>query len=138
MDEEGAMRLLLEVADFGWFITAETERIRSSRATANVPALVLCNLELHGPQRPTDLATKVRVTAGRMTQLVDTLERDGFVRRTPDPEDGRGRLVEITAAGSVEAASVGAALATVLRANPDRLDSFLEILADFRPGVPPE
>jgi len=138
MDEKDALRLLLEIADFGWFITSEAERIQPSRIAANIPSLVLCSLELHGAQRPTDLAAMTRLTSGRMTQVVDALEGDGFVRRSPDPEDGRGRLIEITEAGSVEVASLGAALATVLRKHPDRVEALLEALGGLTPGSPPE
>lgn len=34
-----------------------------------------------------------------VSRLVDRLERAGFARRAPDPDDGRAVLVELTAAG---------------------------------------
>jgi DNA-binding MarR family transcriptional regulator len=34
-----------------------------------------------------------------MSRLIDALERDGLVRRSPDRADARGVLVSITAAG---------------------------------------
>jgi DNA-binding MarR family transcriptional regulator len=52
-----------------------------------------------GPTAIGALAAAEGVTAPTMTRLVDGLERDGFVRRRPDPGDGRGVLVEATAAG---------------------------------------
>ena len=45
------------------------------------------------------LATAEGVAAPTMTRLIDGLERDGYVRRTPDPRDARGVLVEATATG---------------------------------------
>jgi DNA-binding MarR family transcriptional regulator len=39
------------------------------------------------------------VSAPTMTRLVDGLERDGLVTRTPDPDDARGVLVRPTARG---------------------------------------
>jgi len=45
------------------------------------------------------LAAAEGVAAPTMTRLVDGLERDGYVRRRPDPSDARGVLVEATAAG---------------------------------------
>ena len=45
------------------------------------------------------LAAAEGVAAPTMTRLVDGLERDGFVRRRPDPADARGVLVEATATG---------------------------------------
>ena len=45
------------------------------------------------------LAAAEGVAAPTMTRLVDGLERDGLVRRRPDPTDARGVLVEATAIG---------------------------------------
>jgi DNA-binding MarR family transcriptional regulator len=45
------------------------------------------------------LAAAEGVAAPTMTRLVDGLERDGLVRRRPDPADARGVLVEPTATG---------------------------------------
>src|SRR4051812_46924032 len=45
------------------------------------------------------LAAAEGVAAPTMTRLVDGLERDGYVRRLPDPADARGVLVATTAAG---------------------------------------
>jgi DNA-binding MarR family transcriptional regulator len=39
------------------------------------------------------------VASGTMTNRVDRLARRGFVTREPDPNDGRGVLVRLTAAG---------------------------------------
>jgi DNA-binding MarR family transcriptional regulator len=45
------------------------------------------------------LAAAEGVSAPTMTRLVDGLERDGYVRRFPDPDDARGVLVRPTARG---------------------------------------
>jgi DNA-binding MarR family transcriptional regulator len=46
------------------------------------------------------LAAAEGVTAPTMSRLVDGLEREGLVRRSPDPEDARGVLVRATSRGS--------------------------------------
>ncbi len=46
-----------------------------------------------------DLAGSAGVSARNVTGLIDTLERDGLVRRTPDPVDRRSVRAEITDAG---------------------------------------
>ncbi|MGW5687312.1 MarR family winged helix-turn-helix transcriptional regulator [Nonomuraea sp. NPDC003754] len=46
-----------------------------------------------------DLARAAGVSSRNVTGLVDTLERDGLVRRVPDPGDRRAVLAEITPAG---------------------------------------
>jgi DNA-binding MarR family transcriptional regulator len=48
---------------------------------------------------PSRLAELVLRTTGGMTKIVDRLERLGHVRRTPDPDDGRGVLVSLTPKG---------------------------------------
>src|SRR5437588_10402380 len=49
--------------------------------------------------RLTELAKRARMTKQGMMLLVDELEERGYVRRVPDPEDGRAKLVRLTARG---------------------------------------
>jgi len=51
-----------------------------------------------GPRTPAGLADAAGVTRATMTGLIDTLERDGFVKREPDPHDRRMMLVTLTPA----------------------------------------
>lgn len=51
-----------------------------------------------GPQRQTDLCTVLGADSPTMTRTVQRLERAGFVRRSPDPTDGRATIVEPTPA----------------------------------------
>lgn len=48
---------------------------------------------------PSELAKRTGVTRGTMTQFIDAIEKDGFVRRVEDPKDRRGMLVQLTEAG---------------------------------------
>ena len=48
---------------------------------------------------PAELADRTGVTRATITGLVDTLERDGLVVRTPDPEDRRMLSVGLTDRG---------------------------------------
>lgn len=52
-----------------------------------------------GPLTVGDLAAAEQVRSPTMTSLVNGLEGAGLVRRRPDPDDGRGVLVEATAQG---------------------------------------
>ncbi len=45
------------------------------------------------------LAEDMRLSSGAMTARLDRLEKAGFIRRLPDPNDRRGTLVEPTEAG---------------------------------------
>lgn len=48
---------------------------------------------------PTDLSRTTFCTSGAMTKRLDRLERAGLVVRTPDQNDRRGVLVELTTRG---------------------------------------
>jgi DNA-binding MarR family transcriptional regulator len=89
---------------------------------------------------PGQLLTLTLVTSGTMTNRIDRLEARGLVTRRPDPDDRRGVLVTLTAAGR---ALVDAALADLLaqereilsalsRADQDRLADLLrEVTVPF-------
>jgi DNA-binding MarR family transcriptional regulator len=67
----------------------------------DVPAAtqpVFENLDRDGT-RLTDLAARADMTHQSMGELIDTLERRGYVERRPDPDDRRARLVCLTAKG---------------------------------------
>ncbi|MDB5736754.1 MAG: putative transcription regulator protein MarR family [Sphingomonas bacterium] len=49
--------------------------------------------------RSTDLAAAFGHAPRTVTEAVDGLERDGLVRRTPDPDDRRAKRISITDAG---------------------------------------
>lgn len=52
-----------------------------------------------GPRTPAELADAAGVTRATMTGLIDTLERDSYVRREPDPDDRRQMSVRLTPRG---------------------------------------
>lgn len=63
---------------------------------------VLATLRRQGaPYRltPSELARSTLLTSGAMTNRLDRLERDGWIRRGPDPQDRRGVLVVLTEEG---------------------------------------
>ncbi|MCA1908844.1 MAG: MarR family transcriptional regulator [Magnetospirillum sp.] len=73
---------------------------------------VLATLLRSGPPyhlSPNDLLRWMLVTSGTMTHRLDQLEKAGWVERKPNPADGRGVLVALTAAGKEMAERVLAA-----------------------------
>jgi DNA-binding MarR family transcriptional regulator len=60
--------------------------------------------------RLTDIANQAQMTKQSAGVLVDQLERLGYVRRVPDPTDGRARLIAIEERGR---RAVDVAMATV-------------------------
>src|ERR1700683_4595794 len=53
-------------------------------------------LHCMGPQIMTNLGDQLGVTARNVTALVDALESEGLVRRTPHPTDRRATVIELT------------------------------------------
>jgi DNA-binding MarR family transcriptional regulator len=55
-----------------------------------------------GPQgaRPTELATRLRISKQALNYLLGELERLGYVERRPDPDDLRSKRVALTPRGA--------------------------------------
>jgi DNA-binding MarR family transcriptional regulator len=60
---------------------------------------VLTPLRNGGSRTPGVLARYLELSTGAMTSRLDKLERDGFIRRVPDPGDRRSVTVELTPEG---------------------------------------
>jgi len=73
---------------------------------------VLAQLQRGGPVRPSVLAAGFGFAPRTITELVDTLERDGLAARQPDPTDRRALLVTLTSEGE---AALAVAFATRTR-----------------------
>ena len=129
---------------------AQAEVNREAGARVLTPALVrlLPHLSTDGI-RPTALARRVEVSKQAVGQLLGDLESRGFVEMVPDPDDGRARLVRLTAAGlaafdhgrgvlafyeAALAARVGLARIATLR---DTLGRVLAVLAEWAAGDAP-
>ena len=77
-----------------------------------------------GSLSPTTIAERLIITTASMTSLLDTLQRRGFVQRTPDGTDRRRVVVTITAEGR----------AVIRRLLPEMLALQEEVAADLSPG----
>jgi DNA-binding MarR family transcriptional regulator len=111
----------------------------------------LASLRRAGPPyrlSPTDLYRGLMRTSGAITNRLHRLEQDGLVRRVPDPTDGRGMLVELTARGRElvdrvapeHVANERGMLAALSPAEQRRLADLLrKLLVSFEtePGPPP-
>lgn len=99
-----------------------TARFLTDRTDLSVSAMFAINrVRREGPLRLTTLAAKEGISQPSMTQLITRLERQGFLTRTADPEDGRVTLVGITEVGQD-------ALADRRRLRRERLGELLETL----------
>jgi DNA-binding MarR family transcriptional regulator len=76
-------------------------------------AALFLSIDRRSGSRLTDLAEHVRLTKQAMMALVDDLESLGYVRRVPDPNDARAKLVRLTARGRRAAAECRRAVQSV-------------------------
>lgn len=77
----------------------------ATRAAAGVgldraPYTALVRISEHAPIRLSRLAEVVGLDISTVSRHVARLEHDGYVVRSPDPDDGRASLLAITAAGN--------------------------------------
>ena len=63
-------------------------------------------IDLEHGSRLTDLAERAGLTKQAVGEAVAELERKGYLERVPDPEDGRAKIIKLTARG-VDAAHTG-------------------------------
>ncbi len=75
---------------------------------------VILNLANGNASTAGDLAKFMRYDPGGMTRLLDRLERKGFLRRVPSPDDRRSMQLELTAAGKALRPKIVNALVSVL------------------------
>ena len=76
------------------------ERIHEAGFTDITPAMARLAARLdEGGSRLTALADSAGVTKQTAHVLVEQLIAGGYVRRTPDPQDGRARLIVVAARG---------------------------------------
>jgi DNA-binding MarR family transcriptional regulator len=99
-----------------------------------------------GQQRMTDIADRVVYSRSGLTYQATVLEKDGYVERSPDPNDERGTIVAITDKGRALIREVLPAHEQVVRSVfldrlPDRdastLTAILERVRDQMRVLPP-
>src|SRR5450631_778409 len=72
---------------------------------ARYEALMLLHFSRAGSLPLGKMGARLQVHPASVTNLVDRLERDGYVRRAPHPSDGRTVLATLTARGREVAAA---------------------------------
>jgi DNA-binding MarR family transcriptional regulator len=71
------------------------------RGFADFDAAYLSVFQYPGPQgaRPSELATRLRISKQALNHLLGQLERLGYLERGPDPDDLRSRRINLTPRG---------------------------------------
>jgi DNA-binding MarR family transcriptional regulator len=104
------------------------DAIEAALKVADLPPLdwydVLLEVERAGsPIRARALEAELLMAQYNLSRLLDRIEAKGLIARRPDPEDGRSRLITITAEGKRQRAAMWPIYAGAVRAMVrDRLD----------------
>jgi DNA-binding MarR family transcriptional regulator len=112
--------VIYRVARLAAHFSAGVEGAFSGSGISGADFAVLAHLRRSGGayrRSQRQLMDALRLTSGTISVRIDRLERNGLVRRDPDPEDGRGVLVSLTAEGQ----RVFEAMAPVHLANEARM-----------------
>ncbi|MGW5385348.1 MarR family winged helix-turn-helix transcriptional regulator [Nocardia sp. NPDC003963] len=91
-----------EVATLYHLLTRINRTLRTRDQRRNLSAGVasaLWTIVNHAPIRLSALAERESVSAPTMSRIVAVLADRGYIERTPDPDDGRARLLNPTPAG---------------------------------------
>jgi DNA-binding MarR family transcriptional regulator len=106
-----------------WTITRLARRLRQEAGTDLGPSQVaaLATIERHGPLSPSELADAERIKRPTATRILRHLEEAALVARVQDPEDGRGSIVTITAAGRTHLKRLRARKTAYLASRLDKL-----------------
>lgn len=92
-------------SDIGYLLNRATRQFRHAFATRlaeiglrpqQAAALMAISRCAEGRLTPSQLADAIDVDAPTASGLLDRLARDGWVASTPNPDDGRSRLVVLT------------------------------------------
>lgn len=75
------------------------DRMMAAHGASYARARMLMHIRREGPVRSIDLAASFGFAPRTVTEAIDGLERDGLVRRDPDPVDRRAKQISITAEG---------------------------------------
>lgn len=93
---------VIELARFGQALdVAIAEGIGDAELTANLPMMVLMELDTGGPRRPRELQRLTGLSSVQVTRLVDRLVERGVVSRATGgvPGDGRATVISLTPEG---------------------------------------
>ncbi len=110
---------LISLAARGFARLSEARLKPLGFGVGQLPVLVALQNGKASTQR--DLARFAKVEQPPMAQMLARMERDGLIRRTPHPEDGRSSRIVLTKAAQ---ARMPDAIETLFKGNRDAMDGF--------------
>lgn len=112
---------LISLAARGFARLSEARLKPLGFGVGNLPVLVALQDGQVGSQR--DLARFARIEQPSMAQMLARMERDGLIRRMPDPADGRSSQISLTKTARTRLPDACAAL---FQGNRDALSGFTD------------
>jgi DNA-binding MarR family transcriptional regulator len=133
MEHEDSARLYLAVGR----LTRSLRRIGAGSSELGHGAVsALFTLVNTGSMRLGDLAAREGVAPPTLSRIVASLVEGGYVRREPDPHDGRASLVTATEAGEQVASGLYSIRLRELQRRMDRLSvDQVHLLVDALPAL---
>jgi DNA-binding MarR family transcriptional regulator len=83
------------------------------RALDRAAYVILRRLQADGAQNVSVLAANLNLDGSTVTRQLTALQHDGLIERRPDPNDGRGTVIEATELGLSQVDAVSAARRSV-------------------------
>ena len=112
---------LISLAARGFARLSEARLKPLGFGVGHLPVLVALQDGRASTQR--DLARFAKIEQPPMAQMLARMERDGLIRRAPDPADGRSSCITLTAAAE---ARLPQAVSVLLRGNREALRDFTD------------
>jgi DNA-binding MarR family transcriptional regulator len=112
---------LISLAARGFARLSEARLKPLGFGVGHLPVLVALQNGQAGTQR--DLARFARIEQPSMAQMLARMERDGLIRRMPDPADGRSSQISLTETARTRLPDACAAL---FQGNRDALNGFTD------------
>src|SRR4051794_9540500 len=98
----GALQVSARLARVGTHLARRQEAVFERFGLNRGEVGALSSLRIAGPPHrlsPTQLGRGLMLSSAGVTSRIDRLERRGYVRRLPDPNDRRGVIIELTDEG---------------------------------------
>lgn len=112
---------LISLAARGFARLSEARLKPLGFGVGHLPVLVALRDGAASTQR--DLARFAKIEQPPMAQMLARMERDGLIRRTPDPDDGRSQRITLT---KLAERRLPDAVAVLLKGNRDVLRGFTD------------
>ena len=121
---------LISLAARGFARLSEARLKPLGFGVGHLPVLVALRDGRASTQR--DLARFAKIEQPPMAQMLARMERDGLIRRAPDPADGRSSRITLTKAAQ---SGLSDAIAVLLRGNREALQGFTDEEAGLLIGL---